>query len=138
MGILCGYYPEEVLRTFPGLSNVLFVHSPAGLSMIDAWKIAFILGSGLLAGVTATLLSVPQPDDQLEHFYRVIRSPVTPHENRYAAQFVPPEGDDLVSSMSFLGFQLPGPTRAGTIGFVVAWVVVIGMVLLTKWLSMVV
>ena len=138
VGILCGYYPEEVLRTFPGLSDVLFVHGPAGLSMIDAWKLVFILGSGMIAGVTATLLTVPQPDDQLEHFYRVIRSPVTPDENRYAAQFVPPEGDDLVPSMSFLGFQLPGPTRAGTIGFVVAWVVVIGMVLLTKWLSMVV
>ena len=138
VGILCGYYPEEVLRTFPGLSDVLFVRDAAGLSMIDAWKIVFILGSGLIAGVTATLLTDPQPDSQMEHFYRVIRSPVTPNENRYAAQFIPPEGDDLVPSISLLGFQLPGPTRAGTIGFVVAWIVVIGMVLLTKWLSMVV
>ncbi len=138
MGILCGYFPEEIRRTVPGLTDLMFVRGAAGLSMIDAWKIVCILGSGLLAGVSASLLTTPQPEDQLEHFYRVIRSPVMPDENRRAEQFVPPEGDDLVPSLSFLGFQFPAATRSGTIGFVVAWIVVISMVLLTKWLSLVV
>jgi hypothetical protein len=82
------------------------------------------------------LLTDPQHDDQLEHFYRVIRSPVTPDEQKFGDDYLPPEDNELVPAVSFFGFQVPGPTKGGTVGFVLAWVVVISMILGTKWLSL--
>jgi len=136
LGILCGYFPEEIQRTVPGLSHLMFIEGPKGLAMIDAWKIIWILFGGLLAGTIATLSTPPEPDAQLEYFYRVIRTPIAPNESQFADQYVPPEDAELAPAFYFAGFQFPGPTREGTIGFILAWVVVIGMVVITKWLSL--
>jgi hypothetical protein len=136
LGIICGYYPEEIQKTLPGLSEYMFLNGIDGLVMIDAWKIVCILTGGLSCGVIASLLTDPQPDDQLEHFYRVIRTPVSPDESEYADRYTPPEDNVLVPAISFFGFQFPGPTKGGTLGFIVAWIVVIGMILGTKWLSL--
>lgn len=136
LGVICGYFPEEIQKTLPAFSDQMFMNGPSGLIMIDAWKIVCILSGGLFFGVIASMLTDPQHDDQLEHFYRVIRTPVTPDENEYADQYMPPEENELVPAVSFFGFQFPGPTKGGTIGFVVAWLVVIGMILGTKWLSL--
>jgi hypothetical protein len=136
LGILCGYYPQEIQRTFPAFSDLMFLQEPGGLVMIDAWKIACILTGGLASGIIASILTDPQQDDQLEHFYRVIRTCVSPEESEYADQFTPPEDAELVPAVSFYGFQLPGPTAGGTVGFLIAWLVVIAMILGTKWLSL--
>ncbi len=136
LGVICGYFPEEIQKSLPALSDQMFMNGPSGLIMIDAWKIVCILSGGLFVGVIASMLTDPQHDDQLEHFYRVIRTPVTPDESEYADQYMPPEENELVPAVSFFGFQFPGPTKGGTIGFVVAWLVVIGMILGTKWLSL--
>jgi Na+(H+)/acetate symporter ActP len=136
LGIICGYYPEEIQKTFPGLSHLMFLDEPGKLIMIDAWKIVCILSGGLFCGIIASLLTDPQHDDQLEHFYRVIRSPVTPDEQKFGDDYLPPEDNELVPAVSFFGFQVPGPTKGGTVGFVLAWVVVISMILGTKWLSL--
>ncbi len=136
LGIICGYYPEEIQKTLPALSSLMFFQGPDGLNMIDAWKIVCILSGGFFVGIVATMLSDPQPDDQLEHFYRVLRTPVSPGEEKYGDQYSPSDDEDLAPAISFFGFQLPGPTLVGTVGFVVAWVIVIGIVLLTKRLSL--
>lgn len=136
LGILCGYYPEEIQKTLPGFSELMFLQEPTGLVMIDAWKIACILSGGLACGVIASILTDPQQDDQLEHFYRVIRTRVSPDESEYADQYTPPEDAELVPAVSFFGFQFPGPTAGGTVGFLIAWVIVIVMIIGTKWLSL--
>ncbi len=136
LGIICGYYPEEIQKTIPALADQMFLNGSAGLVMVDAWKIVCILLGGLFCGVVASFLTEPQHEDQLERFYRVIRSRVMPDENQYADQYTPPEDCELASAVSFLGFQFPGPTKSGTIGFVLVWLVVIALVLGTKWLSL--
>ena len=72
----------------------------------------------------------------LEHFYRVIRTPVTPDEVAQGRDFLPPEDTVLVPAVCFAGFQFPGPTKGGTFGFVLAWLIVIAMIVGTKWLSL--
>lgn len=136
LGVLCGYYPEEIQKTFPAFSDLMFLQEPSGPVMIDAWKIACILSGGLICGIIASILTDPQQDDQLEHFYRVIRTRVAPDESDYADQYTPPEDAELVPAVSFFGFQFPGPTAGGTVGFLIAWVVVIVMIIGTKWLSL--
>jgi hypothetical protein len=109
LGILCGYYPEEIQKTLPAFSELMFLQEPGGLVMIDAWKIACILSGGLICGVIASILTDPQQDDQLEHFYRVIRTRVAPDESDYADQYTPPEDAELVPAVSFLVFSFLAP-----------------------------
>ncbi|MBL8808680.1 MAG: hypothetical protein JNM43_00770 [Planctomycetaceae bacterium] len=137
MGILCGYFPEEVQRTFPGLTHLMFTETPQGLIMMDAWKILLILASGLSAGIIGTFVTDLMQDSQLEYFYRVIRTPVSPDEATYGEDYQPPDDIELLPCVAFWGFQLPGPTRGGLLGFTVAWLIVGGLVLVTKWVSLV-
>lgn len=136
LGILCGYFPEEVQKSLPALSDSVFLNGASGLVMVDAWKIVCILGGSLFCGIIAAFLTEPEPDDQLERFYAAIRTPVTPQELSSEFPVIPAEDVRLAPAISFLGFQLPGPTRGGIVGFVIAWIVVIGMIYLTKWLSL--
>lgn len=136
IGVLCGFYPEEVQRSLPGLSEIMFVKAGENLIMLDAWKIILILGGGLFFGSVAALLTDPQAEDQLEQFYKMLRTPVASDEFLYADQYIPPESGTLAPAVSFMGFQLPGPTRGGTLGFLIAWLVVAAMVFATKWASL--
>lgn len=136
LGILCGYYPDEIQKSVPDFLDQMFLTGDNGLVMIDAWKIVCILSGGLFCGIIASILSEPQQDDMLEHFYRVLRTPVTPDEVGHGSDFMPPEDTVLVPAVCFAGFQFPGPTKAGTVGFVLAWLFVIAMIVGTKWLSL--
>ena len=136
--LLCGYWPEEVYRTLPVLQEIMFYETPDGLIMLDAWKIVCILATGLFAGVIATLLTTHESDDLLEYFYSVIRTPVAPDEVPTFPRFIPAEGEGLEPVFAFFGFQFPQPTRRGVAGFVGAWLVVVAMVYLTKWISLLV
>lgn len=136
IGILCGYFPEEIERTLPGLSHLMFIRNGDALHMLDAWKIICILSGGLLCGVIAALLTDPQAEDQLEQFYKLLRTPVAPDEYQYSDLFIPPDNGPLAPSVSFLGFQFPGPTKGGTIGFLVACGVVASLIFAAKWASL--
>jgi Na+/proline symporter len=137
VGLVCGYFPEEVQRTFPDLADRMFVTTSAGTVMLDAWKIALILLASLGAGVFATLLTEPQPPGQLEFFYRLIRTPVGATElDSDVRSFVAAEDDrDLLPCLSIAGFQFPGATRGGVIGLVLSTLLIVAMVFGTKWLS---
>jgi Na+/proline symporter len=138
VAMICGYWPEEIYRTIPLFKDLMFYETTDGLVMLDAWKIVCILSSGLCAGVVATLLTDHEPDDLLEYFYSVIRTPVAPNEVLTTQRFVPADEDGLEHVWALYGFQIPKPTGRGIAGFVVAWVVVIAMVYLTKWISLIV
>ena len=136
--IICGYWPEEVYRTVPALKDVMFYDTPGGLMMLDSWKMVCILGTGLFAGVVATLLTAPERDDLLEYFYSVIRTRVEPGEVPAYPRFVPADGEDLEPVRAFYGFQIPQPTRRGVAGFLLAWMIVAALVYFTKWISLLV
>lgn len=137
VGIFCGYFPQEVQRTFPGLADQMFEVTSAGAVMLDAWKIALILAGSLGAGIFATLLTESQPPGQLEFFYRLIRTPVAPgNVHQHVREFVPSEDErELLPCLSIMGFQFPGATRGGVIGLVLSLVLIAAMVLGTKILS---
>lgn len=138
VAVICGYWPEEVHRTIPLFKDLMFYETADGLVMLDAWKIVCILSSGLFAGVVATLLTDHEPDDLLEYFYSVIRTRVVPNEVPAVQRFIPADEEDLEHVWALYGFQIPKPTGRGIAGFAIAWVIVIAMVYLTKWISSIV
>jgi Na+/proline symporter len=139
VGVVCGFFPEQVERTFPGLADQMFEQTSAGRVMLDSWKIVVILGSTLVSGIFTTLMTDLQQDEQLEFFYRLIRTPVGENERDVnITNFQPSDDDELVPCFAFLGFQLPGPTRGGSIGFLLACLLVIAMIVGTKLIAMVI
>ena len=138
VAVVCGYWPEEVHRTVPLFKDLMFYRTADGLVMLDAWKIVCILSSGLFAGVIATLLTEHEPDDLLEYFYSVIRTRVDPNELPALQRFIPADEENLEHVWALYGFQTPKPTGRGIAGFAIAWVIVIAMVYLTKWISLIV
>lgn len=138
VAIICGYWPEEIHRTIPPFKELMYYATADGLVLLDAWKIVCILSSGLFAGVVATLLTDHEPDDLLEYFYSVIRTRVHANEVTAGQRFMPADEDDLEHVWALYGFQIPKPTGRGITGFAIAWVIVIAMVYLTKWISLIV
>lgn len=135
MGILCGYLPQEVERLIPSLAEQIFVETPNGRVVLDSWKILLILSSTVLAGVTATLVTEVAQDDQLEFFYRVMRTKV--RRGGIAADittFEIRDDDELVPCISMFGFQFPGATREGTLGLILACVSVVVLIFGTRLL----
>ena len=88
--------------------------------------------------MVATLLTDHEPDDLLEYFYSVIRTRVHANEVTAGQRFMPADEDDLEHVWALYGFQIPKPTGRGITGFAIAWVIVIAMVYLTKWISLIV
>jgi len=139
VGITCGYFPEQMRRNFPGLEGQMFEQTSMGSVMLDSWKILMILTSSFVSGFIVTLLTDLPQDEQLEFFYRLIRTPVTENEEGVdITNFQPSDEDELAPCISFLGIQLPGPTRGGTLGFIIASLLVIAMIVGTKLIAMVV
>ena len=139
VGVICGYFPEQIRVTFPGLAEQMFEQTSMGSVMLDSWKLLVILASSLTSGFFITLLTDLPQDEQLEFFYRLIRTPVSENEQDVdITNFQPSDEDELAPCISFLGFQLPGPTRGGTIGFIIACLLVVAMIVGTKLIAMVV
>lgn len=138
-GILCGYFPGEVERLIPSLADRIFVETPDGRVILDSWKILLILSSTFIAGAMATVITELSQDDQLEFFYRVVRTKVRPGEvGADITTFEIRDDDEMVPCLSLFGFQFPGPTREGTLGFVLAWVAVVVLILGTRLLLFVI
>jgi hypothetical protein len=117
----------------------MFVETPNGRVILDSWKILLILSSTVTAGVVATLVTEMSQDDQLEFFYRVMRTKVRPGEVAAdITKFEIRDDDELVPCISMFGFQFPGATREGTLGFVLAWVSVVVLILGTRLLLFVI
>ncbi|MCA9058072.1 MAG: hypothetical protein KDA85_06215, partial [Planctomycetaceae bacterium] len=135
--ILVAFFPAEVQKTLPALKDLMFREAGGQLVMIDAWQIALYLSVGLGSGLIAALMTDPEPADRMDHFYSLLRTPVYPDEPTDIPCAVPAESTEPEPALIFGPLQLPMPTRAGIIGFIAAWGVVVLLIVGTKILSLV-
>ena len=138
MWIVVAYFPQEILFSFPGSRELMFFDTDSGLVMKDSWQIFWYLLTGLIAGSVTAVLTDPQPADQLDHFYCLLRTRIAPNEKTLQPCALPDDCDEPEASFSIGSFQLPGPSRVGVIGFVVAFAVVAIIVVVTKWVSLII
>ena len=135
--IVVSHYGPWLHDQLPQLES-LFRQKDGAWVMLDAWQNLSYVGGGVIAGVIAALATRPQPSQQLDPFFTLLRTPVQEDEIVQAPCTVPENNSTREDVIEFAGFQFPTPTRFGVGGFVVAWILVFAIVGMTKLLSILV
>ena len=95
------------------------------------------LSVGAVSGIGVSLFTRRPPQEKLDRFYQLIRTPVRPGEVIISPCTLP-EGHlpaDEGKLISHPDLEIPSPSRIGIIGFVLAWVMVAIIIGLTKFLA---
>ncbi|MHC4879820.1 MAG: sodium:solute symporter family protein [Planctomycetota bacterium] len=127
-----------VLHDQLGLPASMFNFNADGSlkGMTDAWQMFSYLSAGVVVGMIASALTPRQSQEQLDHFFSLIHTPVTPGEHVESPCTLPenpaPQGKKLFSHPDI---ELPRPTFVGLGGFALAWCCVGLIIWLTQYLS---
>lgn len=101
------------------------------------WQILIYLIAGAVCGIVVSLLSRRTSDEKLNHFFKLIRTPVRAGEV-VAAPCTLPE-DHLPTEegklLPFADLEIPRPSKVGIVGFVLAWCMVGMIIWLTGYLA---
>jgi Na+/proline symporter len=121
-------------------SETIVPHLPAFMVWEGAiylpWQMIAYLTAGLIATVVVSLYTRPMPEEQLDRFYRVIRTPVGPDEPQ-VEPFTLPEGveppprDPLIDHPDF---EIEKPSKMAVVGFIVAWIVALAILYSFIWI----
>ena len=128
-----------VLYETVGLPAAMFNFEADGgalKGMTDAWQMFSYLSAGVIAGIVISIVTPRQSEAQLDHFFRLVHTPVTPGEHVDTPCTLPenpaPQGKKLFSHPDI---ELPRPTFVGLGGFALAWGCVGLIIWLTQYLS---
>lgn len=104
--------------------------------MGSAWVNLAYIGTGVVVGLLASLLTSRQSKGQLDRFFSLIHTPVTPGEE-VSSPCTLPENPALQNPTMFAhpDIELPKPTLVGLGGFAVAWGCVGFIIWLTSYLA---
>lgn len=123
--------PFMMIEVTDAAGNVVNVRTSVPYQML------IYMSTGALAGVVTSLLTRPVPVAKLDHFFRLLRTPVQPGEQITESCTLPADAPppDTRKLINLPNWEIPVPTRVGVIGFLAAWVGVGALILLTWWLS---
>ena len=102
----------------------------------DKWQMFLYMTAGLGAGLVTSWLTRPVPQEKLERFFLLLRTPVRAGE-RVPGPCMLPEDPERPQPLLVdrFGLQVPRFTWLDLGGFAVAWVFVAFLVWLTWWLA---
>lgn len=109
-----------------------------GSAMMLHWQMIFYLVAGFAAGIIVSLFTKPTDEQNLEQYYRLVRTPVATNEGSPDEPCTIPEGVAVPEKNLLLqagGLEVQRPGRSTVIGFVVAWLAVGAMILGFHWLT---
>jgi Na+/proline symporter len=134
---LVAYFPSSL--HIEGVTDFMFRfkdETTTVAKMADAWQMFSYIGAGLVVGIGTSLLTKRQDAEKLDKFFSLIHTPVTPDEVVDLPCTLPENPAERTPKMfNHPDIELPKPTKLGMIGFVVAWILVAGIIYLTDWLS---
>ncbi|MBN1902924.1 sodium:solute symporter family protein [Candidatus Sumerlaeota bacterium] len=114
----------SIVSTLPGKMTV----EKAGvLSMSLPWQMVFYLSIGVLLGVIVSLFTKPVPEEKLERFYELVRTPVMKGEPAPETPCLIPEGIQVPPKrliFNKFGLEILVPSRMSIIGFILSWILV--------------
>ena len=126
---LLATYPDVVEQ----VEALSFIMNPNG-TVNTAWMILAYLSAGTLTGIIVSLVTPRVEKEKLDHFFRVMRTPVTPGEVITEPCTLPANAAEPVDKwFRHPDIELPKPTRMDIVGFLVSWLIVgliVGVVVL--------
>ena len=132
MWAACALFPQW----FSALGEPIVVMAGEHIKVADAWTILFYLSTGLITGMIASCLTRRPPQQKLDAFFLLMRTPVRAGERISAPCTLP---DDALPPLEKLidhpDIEIPKPSGVDIMGFVLAWVFVGIIVWIPYWLS---
>lgn len=125
------YFPVQLQDW--GLPSAMFNENG---NMKDVWQMVSYLSVGLVSGFITSLLTPRVREDKLDHFFRLIHTPVKPGEEVDEPCTLPkdalPPADKL---FNIKDIEISKPTFIGMAGFIASWICVGLIVWLTSLLA---
>ncbi|HEX6962060.1 MAG TPA: hypothetical protein VF175_09355 [Lacipirellula sp.] len=115
----------------------LVVHASGKAEEIyEPWLILFYTASSIIACVIVSVLTPQVPQDQLQRFYDLTRTPVQEGEVVLQPCTLPVGVDPARRRMiaTFAGLEIPMPSATSWIGFFVGWIAVAMLVAAFLWI----
>jgi Na+/proline symporter len=134
------YFPEEIAAWSLSLGemefNLHFLMNDGLTKVSDAWQMASFMSVGLVVGFLVSFITPRTPKAKLDHFFRLLRTPVRKGEVVDKPCTLPdnplPEVEKI---FNYEDIELPKPTWVGIGGFVAAWMLVGAIIGLTYYLA---
>ena len=99
-------------------------------SLYLPWQILLYMTVAVAAGVVVSVFTRPVSQDKLDRFYTLSRTPIAPGEQLVEPCVLPPSTAAAKRTMlvTLAGLEIPLPSRASLIGFLVVWICVALMI----------
>jgi len=94
------------------------------------WQMVFYLSAGIIAGIVVSLFTRPVPEEKLDNFYALVRTPVKPGEQVSVPCTLPddaevPEKRNIFPNTSL---EIAIPSRTSVVGFLAGWLCVAAII----------
>jgi len=120
---------------FAGKLGLIFVESGKP-ELYLPFQMLMYLGAAATAGIVVSLLTKPVPEEKLERFYALVRTPVRPGE-KPPAPCTLPEGAVVPPRKKLLplkNLEILRPSALSVAGFAAAWLLVAGIIFVFRWI----
>lgn len=129
MWVLCAQFPQ----LFSTLGEPFVVPAGDHIKVADAWTMLFYLSTGVASGVLVSLVTRRPPDEKLDAFFLLMRTPVRPGEEVSQPCTLPSDPLPPIKKMfRHPEIEIPRPTRIDVTGFLLTWVFV-GIIVWIPW-----
>ncbi len=114
----------DFMRSVPGSETLRFVMAKGdGSEIYLPWQMLFFLAGGTLSGIVVSLLTKTLPEEKLDNFYALIRTPIQTDE-QLTAPCTLPEGvvaPEKRRLFPFWNLEMIVPSTTSIIGFLAGW-----------------
>jgi Na+/proline symporter len=109
--------------------RLVWIESGKPAELYEPWRIAFYMAAGVSAGILVSLVTRKVPDEQLDRFQTLVRTPTQPGEQVETPCTLPPgAGLARPAITTSFGLMIPLPSRTSWLGFAVGWVLVAALI----------
>lgn len=131
---ICDFAPEAVARV--GFLDFMLRGTGETVRVADVWTMVAFMTAGTLTGIVASFFTPRTPQAKLDHFFRLMRTPVREGEEVLEPCTLPANSAEPVPKLiNHRDIEIPRPTMLDLTGFAAAWVMVGLIIMLTYWLA---
>ncbi|WP_417389392.1 sodium:solute symporter family protein [Gimesia sp.] len=109
----------------------------SAIEMKDVWQMFCFMSLAVLSGILVSFLTPRQSLEKLDHFFRLMHTPVRLNEVIDSPCTLPTEPEPMGRKMfpNSKDIEIPRPTFQDLAGFALAWCGVAGIIFLTQFLA---